>query len=212
MIGVSIAGRLRGLPELGHGSRLPDDIALAPGFFAATALLVLGFAAAASAAPEPMRPEKAFRYEATAEGADIVVRWTIEPGYYLYRERMSFATEDAGRRARPRCHAGRAALPGRILRRHAHLPQRRAGPYPGGEAGRRARRSRDPVPGLRGHRPLLPAAGLDRERHAACWRPRPPPPAAFRNCWAHASDGSQMPRFRPERSSGSAPSLRIRLC
>ncbi len=62
--------------------------------FAALLAMLAGVAAATPA--EPLRPEKAFRYEATAEGPDIVVRWTIEPGYYLYRERMSFATKTPG--------------------------------------------------------------------------------------------------------------------
>ncbi len=45
----------------------------------------------AAGAPDVLRPEEAFRYQASAEGSDIVVRWTIEPGYYLYKERMGFA-------------------------------------------------------------------------------------------------------------------------
>lgn len=46
--------------------------------------------------PDVLRPEQAFRYQAVAEGSDIVVRWTIEPGYYLYQERMSFAARTPG--------------------------------------------------------------------------------------------------------------------
>ncbi len=56
----------------------------------------LALTSLAGAAPDPLRPEQAFRYAATAEGAEIVVRWDIEPGYYLYRERMSFATPTPG--------------------------------------------------------------------------------------------------------------------
>jgi thiol:disulfide interchange protein DsbD len=62
----------------------------------ALALLALAAVGAAAATPEVLHPEQAFRYEAAAEGSDIVVRWTIEPGYYLYRERMSFAAKTAG--------------------------------------------------------------------------------------------------------------------
>jgi len=57
-------------------------------------------APAAAASPEPLRPERAFRYEARAEagaaGTEIVVTWTIEPGYYLYQERMSYGTKTPG--------------------------------------------------------------------------------------------------------------------
>jgi thiol:disulfide interchange protein DsbD len=63
---------------------------------------------AGAAEPQPLRPEQAFRYQATAEGDDIVVRWTIEPGYYLYKERMSFATKTPG------VELGPAALPAGI--------------------------------------------------------------------------------------------------
>jgi len=56
----------------------------------AATLMVLVAGSALAAGPEPLRPEQAFRYAVTAEGRDIVVRWQIEPGYYLYRERMSF--------------------------------------------------------------------------------------------------------------------------
>ncbi len=66
----------------------------------AAALLVLLAALTAGppaqAEPEPLRPEKAFRYAVAVEDGEIVVRWAIEPGYYLYRERMSFATPTAG--------------------------------------------------------------------------------------------------------------------
>jgi thiol:disulfide interchange protein DsbD len=59
------------------------------------AALLLAASAVLHAA-DPLRPEQAFRYAAAVEGSDIVVRWTIEPGYYLYRERMSYATKTAG--------------------------------------------------------------------------------------------------------------------
>lgn len=66
----------------------------------AVCVLLLAWAAAAAAAPEPLRPEKAFRYEARAEGGPgntvIVVAWTIEPGYYLYQERMGYASKTPG--------------------------------------------------------------------------------------------------------------------
>lgn len=60
------------------------------------ALAWLALAGSAPGAEEPLRPEQAFRYTVAAEGRDIVVHWRIEPGYYLYRERMSFAPRSAG--------------------------------------------------------------------------------------------------------------------
>lgn len=62
----------------------------------AVALLLSLAAFGAGAAPDVLRPEQAFRYEATAEGDAVLVRWSIEPGYYLYRERMSFASRTPG--------------------------------------------------------------------------------------------------------------------
>ncbi|GIK35466.1 MAG: hypothetical protein AMXMBFR45_05270 [Gammaproteobacteria bacterium] len=56
----------------------------------------LALAGSALADAEPLRPEQAFRYTVAAEGRDIVVHWRIEPGYYLYRERMSFAPRGEG--------------------------------------------------------------------------------------------------------------------
>jgi len=55
-------------------------------------LLLAGLAVAET----PLRPEKAFQYEVTANANDIIVSWSIEPGYYLYKKRMSFATESTG--------------------------------------------------------------------------------------------------------------------
>jgi thiol:disulfide interchange protein DsbD len=55
----------------------------------------------AAAEPEVLRPEKAFRYQATIAGNDIEIRWRIEPGYYLYKERMSYATSTPGVRLGP---------------------------------------------------------------------------------------------------------------
>jgi thioredoxin:protein disulfide reductase len=46
-----------------------------------------------AAADQPLRPEKAFRYTATADASHIILRWDIEPGYYLYKKRISFAVD-----------------------------------------------------------------------------------------------------------------------
>ena len=50
----------------------------------------------AVAKQEILKPEEAFRYEVTATADEVVVNWTIEPEHYLYKERMSFATETPG--------------------------------------------------------------------------------------------------------------------
>jgi len=43
-------------------------------------------------AEDILRPEQAFRYEVEQGNDEITVRWHIEPGHYLYRERMSYAS------------------------------------------------------------------------------------------------------------------------
>ena len=43
-----------------------------------------------------LKPEQAFRYAASATADEILVRWTIEPEHYLYRERMSYESRTAG--------------------------------------------------------------------------------------------------------------------
>ena len=43
-----------------------------------------------------LKPEQAFRYTVTAAPDALLVRWTIEPKHYLYRERMSFESRTPG--------------------------------------------------------------------------------------------------------------------
>jgi len=43
-----------------------------------------------------LKPEQAFRYAVSASADSLLVRWTIEPGYYLYQERMSFESRTPG--------------------------------------------------------------------------------------------------------------------
>ena len=43
-----------------------------------------------------LRPEHAFRYEVATTDDAILVRWTVEPGYYLYKERMGFESRTPG--------------------------------------------------------------------------------------------------------------------
>ncbi len=50
-----------------------------------------------SASDEALPPEQAFQYEAIAiNGNELLVRMTAAPGYYLYRDKISFATGDDG--------------------------------------------------------------------------------------------------------------------
>jgi len=68
-----------------------------PGRTVTCLTLLLAWAMAwAAGEPQVLRPEEAFRYEVGTSEGDIVVRWTIEPDYYLYKERMSFATKTPG--------------------------------------------------------------------------------------------------------------------
>ena len=43
---------------------------------------------AASAKDDFLPPERAYRYTTRVEGDRVIVAWTIEPGYYLYKKKM----------------------------------------------------------------------------------------------------------------------------
>lgn len=58
--------------------------------------LVLGTAAQAAVEADILKPEQAFRYVVSATADEVVVRWTIEPAHYLYRERMSYESRTPG--------------------------------------------------------------------------------------------------------------------
>lgn len=56
--------------------------------------LSLCLASLSSQAQEPLDPDQAFRFSARAIDAQTVeVRWEIAPGYYMYRDKFSFAVE-----------------------------------------------------------------------------------------------------------------------
>jgi thioredoxin:protein disulfide reductase len=59
-------------------------------------LLVLAALASPQALAEPqlLRAEQAFRYTAAAEGSEIVLRWQVADGYYLYEQRFGFRSLD----------------------------------------------------------------------------------------------------------------------
>jgi thiol:disulfide interchange protein DsbD len=66
------------------------------GFRWLAGLVAVLAALSSPAADDPVKPDQAFRYTVAAEGGDIVVRWDILPGYYLYQERMSFEARTPG--------------------------------------------------------------------------------------------------------------------
>ena len=47
-------------------------------------------------AQDVLRPEQAYPYDVTADADTLRVRFDVEDGYYLYRERFSFSTETPG--------------------------------------------------------------------------------------------------------------------
>ncbi|MBU0967919.1 MAG: protein-disulfide reductase DsbD [Proteobacteria bacterium] len=60
------------------------------------ALMLLLFCIAGQAAEAPLRPEDAFRFEAVVKGDTIQASWTAADDYYLYRDRISFASGTPG--------------------------------------------------------------------------------------------------------------------
>jgi len=50
--------------------------------------------AAAVSSEDLLRTEQAFRYQVEDTGEALLVRWTVEPGYYLYRQKLGIATEN----------------------------------------------------------------------------------------------------------------------
>jgi thiol:disulfide interchange protein DsbD len=82
----------------------PASIVQGSAQLAGLALLLL-WASGAPAAEDILKPEEAFRYEASADRSAVTVRWRIEPAHYLYRERMSYVS------ATPGVELGDALLP-----------------------------------------------------------------------------------------------------
>ena len=75
--------------------RIPEIFRLAM-----LSLILLLSAAATQAASggevDILKPEQAFRYVASTTADEILLRWTIEPEHYLYRERMSYESRTPG--------------------------------------------------------------------------------------------------------------------
>ena len=86
-----------------HSSRLAANAAATPvpALLAMVAMVTMitigatGFAPSAHAvSPEDLlRPEQAFRYQVEDTGEALLVRWTVEPGYYLYRQKLGIGTD-----------------------------------------------------------------------------------------------------------------------
>lgn len=63
----------------------------------AVMLLVLIANTAGAVDPKDiLRPEVAFQYDAVDDGQSLRVDWTIEPGYYLYKKKLSFSIDGTG--------------------------------------------------------------------------------------------------------------------
>src|SRR5471030_362885 len=74
------------------------------GRFSALLLLVLalpaGFAVRA-AEDRFLPPEQVFKYTLTSDAAGVAVHWTLPPGYYAYKGRMSLESATSGASLRP---------------------------------------------------------------------------------------------------------------
>ena len=66
-------------------------------FLIFTLMLLAATAAEAADAPDLLAPQVAFRLSAKMEtGDELLVRFDIAPGYYLYRNKLQFSVEPAG--------------------------------------------------------------------------------------------------------------------
>ena len=64
-----------------------------------TSLVILALAPIAAIAPvasaqdeDVLHPEEAYRYAVADTGSAIEIDWVVEDGYYLYRNKMSYAS------------------------------------------------------------------------------------------------------------------------
>ena len=61
-------------------------------FLIVVGLVAVGFASPLRAAEDILKPEEAYKYEVSSDANEITVRWRIEPGHYLYKKRMGYAS------------------------------------------------------------------------------------------------------------------------
>lgn len=73
---------------------MTDSLRRASSWLAGWAALLLPLAA--PAAQDILKPDEAFRYSVTSAADEIIVNWTIEPGHYLYKERMGYSSATDG--------------------------------------------------------------------------------------------------------------------
>ncbi|MDH3614555.1 MAG: protein-disulfide reductase DsbD [Gammaproteobacteria bacterium] len=71
-----------------------ETLKLIPSRLFLAALLLAGSAVAQD--EEPLRPEEAYRYVVTDTGGAIEIDWAIEEGYYLYRNKLGFESNNKG--------------------------------------------------------------------------------------------------------------------
>ena len=169
---------------------------------------------AASAKDDFLPPEQAYRYATRVEGDRVIVAWTIEPGYYLYKKKMGVvsAASDVqlGEPLWPKGedHTDEYFGTQEIYRGKVEVPVpfTIAGRAPG-EA-----RARAAAAGLRGCRPVLSAAEVeDRSRTARCRHraaaSRRPERAARQEIRRRRTTATSC---RPTKRSASAPACRSR--
>lgn len=68
-------------------------------FLASITLLLAGLGVNTGAfaqEEEPLRPAEAYRYAVTDTGDAVEIDWSVEEGYYLYRKKMSYASNTDG--------------------------------------------------------------------------------------------------------------------
>ena len=58
-------------------------------------LLIVAASATPTLAEQPLRPEDAFRYDVSSANGELIVNWTLEPGYYLYQQELRFEADGA---------------------------------------------------------------------------------------------------------------------
>ncbi len=81
----------RGRDRDSHRLTIPVRIL---GFFVVLVTALASLTCHGAAEPDLLEPEKAFRFDARALGADAIeVRYQVAPGYYLYRDKFKFAIE-----------------------------------------------------------------------------------------------------------------------
>ncbi len=76
-----------------HNGTSPASLPIKSKFFALMSMIALAFIALPSIAKDDfLRPEQAYRYSVRTEADRVIVSWTVEPGYYLYKKKMGIAS------------------------------------------------------------------------------------------------------------------------